>query len=83
MSDSLKIVVFGATGKMGQEISHEVYNNISLELSAAVDVESSGRIGKDVGELIGLNTGIKIAQILNHHLKVLMLLLTLQDRKLV
>ena len=61
MSEPLKIVVVGATGKMGQAISHQVYNESSLELLAAIDIESSGRIGKDVGELIGLNTGIKIS----------------------
>ena len=61
MSEPLKIVVVGATGKMGQAISHQVYNESSLELLAAIDIESSGGIGKDVGELIGLNTGIKIS----------------------
>ncbi len=61
MSEPLKIVVVGATGKMGQAISHQVYNESSLELLAAIDIESSGGIGKDIGELIGLNTGIKIS----------------------
>ncbi len=61
MPESLKVIVVGATGKMGQTISHQVHGDPSLELFAAIDLESSGRIGKDVGELIGLNTGIKIS----------------------
>lgn len=70
MPESLKVIVVGATGKMGQTIAHQVHGDPSLELFAAIDLDSTGRIGKDVGELIGLNTGIKISSDFESSLEV-------------
>ncbi len=62
MTNPIKIVVVGATGKMGQTLIQEIFNDESLRLSAAVDVASSNSIGIDAGSLLGLKTDVLISK---------------------
>lgn len=55
----LKTVVFGAAGKMGQEVVKGVLSSKDLRLVGAVDVNN---VGKDIGEIIGIpKTGIPVS----------------------
>jgi 4-hydroxy-tetrahydrodipicolinate reductase len=52
---SIRVLVSGAYGKMGREVSKAVYNDTELTLVGAVDMKG----GDDVGDLIGVNkTGV-------------------------
>lgn len=61
MNKPIKIVIVGATGKMGQTLIQEIFNDECLVLSAAVDLSSSSYIGIDAGSLLGLQTGVLIS----------------------
>lgn len=55
---ALRTIVFGASGKMGQEVVKGIISSEDIQLVGAVDVRN---VGKDIGEVIGINdTGIKI-----------------------
>ena len=54
MIKPIKIVVVGATGKMGQTLIQEIFNDKGLHLSGAVDLSSSPYIGHDAGSLLWL-----------------------------
>lgn len=69
MSNLLKIIVVGATGRMGQAIVNEIYNDSNLQLFGAIDLDSCQRIGKDVGELMGIFTNVVISSDLNSIIK--------------
>ena len=45
MTKPIRIVVVGATGKMGQTLIQEIVNDKGLILSGAADVASSSLIG--------------------------------------
>jgi 4-hydroxy-tetrahydrodipicolinate reductase len=62
MMKPIKIVVVGATGKMGQTLIEEIFNDKGLHLSAAVDIASSSFIGSDAGSLLGLKTDVLISE---------------------
>jgi len=62
MIKPIRIVVVGATGKMGQTLIQEIFNDKGLHLSAAVDVASSSLIGSDSGSLLGLKTDVLISK---------------------
>ena len=62
MMKPIKIVVVGATGKLGQTLIEEIFNNKGLHLSAAVDIASSSFIGSDAGSLLGLKTDVLISE---------------------
>tara|TARA_B100000787_G_C16153681_1_gene277830 strand:- start:411 stop:1229 length:819 start_codon:yes stop_codon:yes gene_type:complete len=62
MIKPIRIIVVGATGKMGQTLIQEIFNDKGLHLSAAVDIASSSFIGSDAGSLLGLKTDVLIAK---------------------
>lgn len=49
-----KVVLSGASGKMGREIIRALQDEPDLALAGAVDHESSSTIGKDAGQLAGV-----------------------------
>ncbi|MBT3826543.1 MAG: 4-hydroxy-tetrahydrodipicolinate reductase [Nitrosomonadales bacterium] len=57
----INIIVVGASGKMGQAIIKEILENSELNLIMAIDIKTSPRIGKDAGELMGIESNIKIS----------------------
>jgi len=62
MIKPIKIVVVGATGKMGQTLIQEIFNDKGLHLSGAVDLSSSPYIGHDAGSLLGLKADVLITE---------------------
>ena len=62
MTKPIRIVVVGATGKMGQTLIQEIFNDKELLLSGAADVASSSLIGSDAGSLLGLKTNVLISE---------------------
>ena len=64
MTKPIRIVVVGATGKMGQTLIQEIFNDKGLILSGAADVASSSLIGSDAGSLLGLKTNVLISEII-------------------
>lgn len=63
----IRVLISGASGRMGKEVIKAVLASEDVELVAAVDVKY---IGKDVGFLVGLEpTGIKISEDLNNSIK--------------
>ena len=59
--ENINIIVVGASGKMGQAIIKEILENSDLHLTKALDLESSPRIGKDAGELLGIKSDIFVS----------------------
>jgi 4-hydroxy-tetrahydrodipicolinate reductase len=59
--DKINIIVVGASGKMGQAIIKETLDDSDLNLTMAIDIKTSPRIGKDAGELFGFESNIKIS----------------------
>lgn len=57
----IKIVIAGASGRMGQALLAGVFDDVSLELYGALDRPGSASIGRDAGELFGKNTGVYIS----------------------
>ena len=62
MIKPIRIVVVGATGKMGQTLIEEIFNDKDMALCAAVDVASSSLIDSDAGSLLGLKTDVLISK---------------------
>jgi 4-hydroxy-tetrahydrodipicolinate reductase len=56
----MKIVIVGASGRMGRMLIEATLNTPDAQLYGAVDVSNSSAIGRDAGELIGLSTGVKV-----------------------
>jgi 4-hydroxy-tetrahydrodipicolinate reductase len=55
-----KIVIAGASGRMGQTLVESVLADESFALYAAIDRADSPQIGQDAGAQFGKNTGVKI-----------------------
>lgn len=51
---SIKIVIHGVTGRMGQEIARIVVTDPDMVLAGCCDVPSHPAIGSDIGELLGM-----------------------------
>jgi 4-hydroxy-tetrahydrodipicolinate reductase len=64
-----KIVIAGATGRMGQALLEGVFADAALQLHAAIDRADSPQIGQDAGALFGKNTGIKVTSDIDAALK--------------
>lgn len=60
MALSLKVVIAGCTGRMGQALLAGVFADDELVLHGALDSPSSVSLDRDAGEMLGKNTGIKI-----------------------
>ena len=56
MSESIRVGVNGAGGRMGRRIVALCHTADDLAVAAAVDAEASGLIGEDAGELAGIGT---------------------------
>lgn len=56
-----KIVIAGASGRMGQALLAGVFEDTDLELYGALDRQGSASIGRDAGELFGKNAGVYIS----------------------
>ena len=50
-----KIAISGASGKMGKTLIESVINHTDLDLSAAIDHDSSPVLGEDAATLVGMN----------------------------
>ena len=61
MKNPLKIIVVGASGKMGQALINEISNNNDLLLTGAIDQPSCAILGMDAGALIGIKTDVIIS----------------------
>jgi len=59
--ENINIIVVGSSGKMGQAIIKEILENPDLHLVKALDLESSPRMGKDAGELLGIKSEILVS----------------------
>jgi 4-hydroxy-tetrahydrodipicolinate reductase len=61
MSETLRIAIAGASGRMGKMLIETVLAAQDTELTGALDVEGSPSIGTDPGASWGLQTDIRIA----------------------
>jgi 4-hydroxy-tetrahydrodipicolinate reductase len=64
-----KIVIAGATGRMGQTLIEGVLADEGLTLHAAIDRADSPQIGQDAGTQFGKNTGVTISSDVDAALK--------------
>jgi len=60
MSESLRIAIAGASGRMGKMLIETVLAADDTELVGALDITGSPSIGSDPGASWGINTGIQI-----------------------
>ena len=60
MKNPLKIVVVGASGKMGQALIKQISNDTDLILTGAIDQASCPILGADAGLLFGIKTDVLI-----------------------
>ena len=60
MEKPLKIVIVGASGKMGQTLIQAITNDQDLLLTGAIDQSSCKNFGIDAGLLFGIKTEVKI-----------------------
>jgi 4-hydroxy-tetrahydrodipicolinate reductase len=56
----IKVVIAGASGRMGQALLEGIFADQELQLHGAIDRADSHRIGRDAGEPFGRQTGVKI-----------------------
>ena len=56
----IKILIVGASGRMGQSLIQEIAADKDLALVAAIDHRSCEKLGRDAGEAMGIVTGVKI-----------------------
>jgi 4-hydroxy-tetrahydrodipicolinate reductase len=54
MKESIRAIVIGAAGKMGNRIIHIIRETPSIELGQAIERPDHPSIGTDIGEMIGL-----------------------------
>ncbi|MGB7285412.1 MAG: 4-hydroxy-tetrahydrodipicolinate reductase [Salaquimonas sp.] len=60
MSD-MKLVVTGASGRMGKALIQAIHNSKGVEVFGAIEREGADAVGKDAGELAGLgNINVRI-----------------------
>lgn len=57
---TIKVVIAGVTGRMGQALLEGVFADEALSLHAALDRDGSPMLGRDAGEQFGKATGVKI-----------------------
>ena len=56
MRTSIKVGIVGAGGRMGREIARAVFTHPTTTIAAGFDRSDSPAIGKDIGELAGIDT---------------------------
>lgn len=59
--NTLKIAIAGASGRMGRALIDAVTAAPDATLVAALDRPESALIGQEAGQMLGLNTGVKIS----------------------
>ncbi len=64
-----KIVIAGASGRMGHALLAGVFEDAGLQLYGALDRAGSSSIGRDAGELFGKNAGVYISDDANETLE--------------
>ena len=64
-----KIVIAGASGRMGHALLQGIFEDNHLELFGAIDRTGSASIGRDAGELFGKNTGVYVSDDANETLQ--------------
>jgi 4-hydroxy-tetrahydrodipicolinate reductase len=64
-----KIVIAGASGRMGNALLQGIFEDNHLELFGAIDRAGSASIGRDAGELFGKNTGVYVSDDANETLQ--------------
>ena len=62
----IKVIILGASGKMGQMLIQETINDDELILVGAHDIAGSHAIGKDAGYFIGKETNVLIQDNIDH-----------------
>jgi len=60
MINPLRIIIVGASGKMGQALINEISKDPELLLTGAIDQSSSTDLGMDAGALFGIKTDVII-----------------------
>lgn len=60
MSERLKVVIAGCSGRMGVALLTSVFADPAFTLHGALDSPTSKQIGLDAGALLGKETGVKI-----------------------
>ena len=66
---TIKIVIAGASGRMGHALLQGVFDDAELQLYGAIDRAGSPSIGCDAGEQVGKNTGVYISDNANETLQ--------------
>jgi 4-hydroxy-tetrahydrodipicolinate reductase len=66
---NIKIVIAGASGRMGHALLQGIFEDSHLELFGAVDRAGSASIGRDAGEMFGKNTGVYVSDDANETLQ--------------
>lgn len=64
-----KIVIAGASGRMGHALLQGVFEDESFQLYGAIDRAGSASIGRDAGELFGKSTGVYVSDDANETLQ--------------
>src|SRR6185295_15065766 len=57
----LKIVIAGATGRMGRALIEAVSQAPGMALAAALELKGSAHLNQDAGELVGAPCGVRIS----------------------
>lgn len=69
MSNPLKVVIAGCSGRMGLALLSSVFADDGLELHGALDSATNESLGQDAGALLGKQTGISITSDVNEAIK--------------
>ncbi len=60
MSEAVKVVIAGCSGRMGQALLTSVFADEALKLHGAIDSSSSPLLGQDAGVLLGQKSGVVV-----------------------
>lgn len=65
----IKIVIAGCSGRMGHVLLECVFADADLVLCAALDSKGNPALGRDAGELLGKQSGVKVTDSVEYALK--------------
>lgn len=69
MTQALKVVIAGCSGKMGQALLSCVFADSAMVLHGALDSESSPSLGQDAGLLLGKASGVLVTSEISEAIK--------------